>query len=236
MPHRNAVSVLPDPVGARMRVWAPEEMAGQPCTWAAVGSGNVDANHSRTAGEKRSSATPERLPRGCHRVPMRAASVTPRGGTSTGSPVGQRLTIGPMSATGRQRARASRAACRRLPALSSTRPASCRSASGFGRETPTDHESPCRRLASARRARVAACRRQPLGLQLGRGCPRQGRQASAHRAPMPPPRPRLSARHEVDHRAVACHERPSPPPSPTRRAGTATRPWRAASSLAGAPR
>ena len=45
------MSVLPQPVGAQMSVWAPPAMAGQPCTWAAVGSGNDVANHSRTAGE-----------------------------------------------------------------------------------------------------------------------------------------------------------------------------------------
>ena len=43
----------------------PTAMAGQPWAWAAVGSGNVDANHSRTAGENRSRATARTLPRGC---------------------------------------------------------------------------------------------------------------------------------------------------------------------------
>ena len=30
MPHRNAASVLPDPVGAQISVFSPEEIAGQP--------------------------------------------------------------------------------------------------------------------------------------------------------------------------------------------------------------
>ena len=58
MPHRKAASVLPEPVGARIRVCSPAAMAGQPWAWAAVGSGNVVANHSRTAGENRSSTIP----------------------------------------------------------------------------------------------------------------------------------------------------------------------------------
>ena len=48
---RNAVRVLPLPVGAQTSVCPPPRMAGQPCTWAAVGSGKDVANHSRTAGE-----------------------------------------------------------------------------------------------------------------------------------------------------------------------------------------
>ncbi len=55
MPHRKAVRVLPDPVGARISVWSPAAMAGQPCSWAAVGAGNEDSNQVRTGSEKRSS-------------------------------------------------------------------------------------------------------------------------------------------------------------------------------------
>ena len=51
MPHRNAASVLPDPVGARIRLWLPPAMAGQPWAWAAVGSPKVVRNHSRTGSE-----------------------------------------------------------------------------------------------------------------------------------------------------------------------------------------
>ena len=56
MPHRNAVSVLPDPVGARISVCSPAEMAGQPRSWASVGAGNEDVNHARTGSENRSRA------------------------------------------------------------------------------------------------------------------------------------------------------------------------------------
>ena len=33
IPHRKAARVLPEPVGARMRVCSPRWMAGQPCVW-----------------------------------------------------------------------------------------------------------------------------------------------------------------------------------------------------------
>ncbi len=48
MPHRKAVRVLPDPVGARIRVWSPAAMAGQPWAWASVGAPKAVRNHSRT--------------------------------------------------------------------------------------------------------------------------------------------------------------------------------------------
>src|SRR3954452_5233991 len=57
MPHRNAARVLPDPVGARISVWSPAAIAGQPCACAGVGSGNELSNQARTAGENRSNAT-----------------------------------------------------------------------------------------------------------------------------------------------------------------------------------
>ena len=56
MPHRNAVSVLPEPVGARISVWSPDAMAGHPCSCASVGAGNEDENQVRTGSENRSSA------------------------------------------------------------------------------------------------------------------------------------------------------------------------------------
>jgi hypothetical protein len=51
---RNAVSVLPDPVGAQISVCSPAVMCGHPRTCGGVGSGNDAANHSRTAGENAS--------------------------------------------------------------------------------------------------------------------------------------------------------------------------------------
>jgi hypothetical protein len=48
--HRNAVRVLPLPVGAVMSVHSPRAMAGHPSCWAFVGDAKDDANHSRTAG------------------------------------------------------------------------------------------------------------------------------------------------------------------------------------------
>src|SRR5512132_105517 len=49
--HRGAASVLPEPVGARIRLCSPPAIAGQPCACAAVGISNVLSNHARTAGE-----------------------------------------------------------------------------------------------------------------------------------------------------------------------------------------
>ncbi len=53
---------MPDPVGARMSVWSPAAMAGQPCSWAGVGAGNEVSNQVRTAGEK-TSGVPDTDPR-----------------------------------------------------------------------------------------------------------------------------------------------------------------------------
>jgi hypothetical protein len=50
------VRVLPEPVGARISVWSPSAMAGQPLAWAAVGAGKLVSNQARTGSEKRSSA------------------------------------------------------------------------------------------------------------------------------------------------------------------------------------
>src|SRR5260370_37116931 len=49
-----AARVLHDPVGARMRVFWPAAMAGQPCRCAAVGPPRAWRNHSRTGGKNRS--------------------------------------------------------------------------------------------------------------------------------------------------------------------------------------
>lgn len=55
----NAARVLPDPVGAQMSVCSPAAIAGQPWTWAAVGSANVDRNQSAAAGVKAASGSLE---------------------------------------------------------------------------------------------------------------------------------------------------------------------------------
>ena len=47
---RNAASVLPLPVGARISVDSPRAIAGHPSCCGLVGAGNAPANHSRTAG------------------------------------------------------------------------------------------------------------------------------------------------------------------------------------------
>ncbi len=69
---RNAVSVLPLPVGAQTSVWPPPRMAGQPSICGVVGSGNDAANQARTAGENASSTAmvghDVRLRQGCHTV------------------------------------------------------------------------------------------------------------------------------------------------------------------------
>ena len=50
MHHRNAVSVLPLPVGARISVDSPRAMAGQPWRCGGVGVANESRNQSATAG------------------------------------------------------------------------------------------------------------------------------------------------------------------------------------------
>ena len=51
--HKNAERVLPVPVGARISVWSPLAIAGQPCSCGGVGSAKVAVNQSRTGGENR---------------------------------------------------------------------------------------------------------------------------------------------------------------------------------------
>src|ERR1700739_1792400 len=55
--HRNAVSVLPVPVGARMRALSPRAMTGQPNLWGAVGASNTARNHSVVTGWKQAKAS-----------------------------------------------------------------------------------------------------------------------------------------------------------------------------------
>src|SRR4029453_16706425 len=71
MPHRNAASVLPDPVGARVSVWSPPAMAGQPWDWAGVGAGKLVSNQARTAGENREASTRVTLQTRYDREPCR---------------------------------------------------------------------------------------------------------------------------------------------------------------------
>src|SRR5262245_34475922 len=71
---RNAVNVLPLPVGARMSVDSPRAMAGQPSSCGRVGDGNDATNHSRTDGWNRSSTWPRAITRSKHvRGPHRVA-------------------------------------------------------------------------------------------------------------------------------------------------------------------
>jgi hypothetical protein len=53
---RNAVSVLPEPVGAATRVSRALAIAGQAADCASVGAGKLRANHAATAGWKAASA------------------------------------------------------------------------------------------------------------------------------------------------------------------------------------
>src|SRR5689334_24935109 len=50
MQARNAVSVLPEPVGAEISVVWPARMCGQPCSWGSVGVPKRATNHSWTSG------------------------------------------------------------------------------------------------------------------------------------------------------------------------------------------
>ncbi len=57
MAHRNAASVLPEPVGAITRVSFPSAIASQARACAGVGAGKVPANQRRVSGENRSTLT-----------------------------------------------------------------------------------------------------------------------------------------------------------------------------------
>src|SRR5688500_12376916 len=57
IPQRNAASVLPEPVGARMRACWPAAMAGQPWAWGGVGAPKEVSNQARTGSEKVESGT-----------------------------------------------------------------------------------------------------------------------------------------------------------------------------------
>src|SRR5215831_12024444 len=50
MADRNAASVLPEPVGAAIKVCRPDLIAGQASACGSVGAVNCFRNHSRTAG------------------------------------------------------------------------------------------------------------------------------------------------------------------------------------------
>src|SRR5665647_1426580 len=64
--HRNADNVLPEPVGATTSVWAPELMASQAPTCAAVGAAKLPLNQSRVAGENRVSTSDVIVSPACH--------------------------------------------------------------------------------------------------------------------------------------------------------------------------
>ncbi len=59
---RNAVSVLPLPVGARISVFSPRAMAGQPSRWGAVGCSKTARNQEAVSGWKSSRASLGRRP------------------------------------------------------------------------------------------------------------------------------------------------------------------------------
>ena len=49
--HKNAASVLPEPVGATTSVSSPLPIARHAPAWAGVGSANAPSNHARVAGQ-----------------------------------------------------------------------------------------------------------------------------------------------------------------------------------------
>src|SRR5690606_41670484 len=80
--HRKAARVFPDPVGAWIRVWAPDPIAFQPSTWAGVGAGKLASNQARVAGAnssrelmsvQRIDARGQASPGSGHRKPVRGA-------------------------------------------------------------------------------------------------------------------------------------------------------------------
>ncbi len=56
-PHKNAAKVLPEPVGDKIKVFSPDEIAGHPAACGGVGATNDVSNHSLTGGENRLSTS-----------------------------------------------------------------------------------------------------------------------------------------------------------------------------------
>src|SRR5215212_8047715 len=80
MPYRNAVSVLPDPVGAWIRTWPPAAIAGQPRSCGGVGASKVRSNHPRVAGKKMlSGSTRTSVPLRAHAKRHESVSFRARG-------------------------------------------------------------------------------------------------------------------------------------------------------------
>jgi hypothetical protein len=73
--HKNAESVLPEPVGAMTNVSSPLLMARHACACAWVGAANAPSNHARVAGENPSRALalltgdPDAMPPSCMHPP-----------------------------------------------------------------------------------------------------------------------------------------------------------------------
>lgn len=57
MPQRKLARVLPEPVGAQIRVWAPPAIAFHPPTWAGVGPSKEASNQRRTGALKGASGS-----------------------------------------------------------------------------------------------------------------------------------------------------------------------------------
>lgn len=57
MPQRKLARVLPEPVGAQIRVWAPPEIALHPPSWAGVGPSKEASNQRRTGALKGASGS-----------------------------------------------------------------------------------------------------------------------------------------------------------------------------------
>ena len=53
IPHKKAANVLPEPVGDKINVFSPDEIAGHPAACGGVGDSNDVSNHSFTDGENR---------------------------------------------------------------------------------------------------------------------------------------------------------------------------------------
>src|SRR5213595_3232859 len=91
----NAASVLPEPVGAWISVFAPEAITGQPCACAGVGAANVRSNQARvpalnTASGSTRPAYPRRV------TPMSARyDVIVAGGGTAGCVLAARLSEDP---------------------------------------------------------------------------------------------------------------------------------------------
>ena len=137
---RNADRVLPVPVGARMSVWSPSAIAGQPVICGGVGAWKVEVNHSRTGSENRRGRPPRHGSRNRGRRHPWGHATDAEGHRPVGVPgrkIGSRHRLGACPSTSRPSGTPrSRSTARRSSSSTKTTSTSSRRASPNGSTCP----------------------------------------------------------------------------------------------------